>query len=77
VRSEVLTGQPVRDQKFQFSQPLPTTTLREIALTEIVGRGRVELVEKPWEGNRYTAVVRITDNSPGEGQYTFKLAWRR
>jgi len=77
VRSEVLSGQQVRDQRFQFSQPLPTATLREIALTEIVGRGKVELVEKPWEGNRYTAVIRITDNSPGEGQYTFKLAWRR
>jgi len=77
VRSEVLSGQPVRDQRFQFSQPMPTGSLREIALTDVSGRGKVELVEKPWEGNRYTAVVRITDNSPGEGQYSFRLTWRR
>jgi hypothetical protein len=57
VRAEVLSGQPIRDQRFQFSQPLPTGNLRDLSLIDVSGRGKVELVEKPWEGNRYTAVV--------------------
>lgn len=77
VRVENLSGQPMRDQYFKFSGPIPISSLREIDLVESVGRGRVELVEKPWDGNRYTAVVRISDSSNGSGQYSFKLAWHR
>jgi len=77
VRVENLSGQPLRDQYFKFSGPIPTSNLREIDLVESVGRGRVELVEKPWDGNRYETVVRISDSSNGSAQYSFKLAWRR
>jgi len=77
VRVENLSGQPLRDQTFHFSGPMPTSNLREVSLVESLGRGRVELIEKPWDGNRYTAVVRISDSSSGSGQYSFKLAWRR
>jgi len=77
IRVENLSGLALRDQSFRFSGPIPTMNLREISLVESVGRGRIELVEKPWDGNRYTAVVRISDSSNGSGQYSFKLAWRR
>jgi len=77
VRVENLSGQPLRDQSFRFSGPIPISGLRDIDLVESVGRGRIELVEKPWDGNRYTAVVRISDSSNGSGQYSFRLAWRR
>jgi len=77
VRVENVAGQALRDQSFRFSGPMPTSNLREISLLESVGRGRIELVEKPWDGNRYTAVVRISDSSNGSGQYSFKLAWHR
>lgn len=77
VRVENLSGQPLRDQSFKFSGPIPTSSLRDISLVESVGRGRVELVEKPWDGNRYEAVVRISDSSNGSAQYSFKLAWHR
>ena len=77
VRVENLSGQPLREQSFRFSGPLPVSDLREVVLTESVGRGRIELVEKPWNGNRYEAVVRISDSSNGSGAYSFTLAWRR
>jgi hypothetical protein len=77
VRVENLSGQPLRDQTFRFSGPMPTSNLKDVNLVESLGRGRVELVEKPWDGNRYTAVVRISDSSSGSGQYGFKLAWHR
>jgi hypothetical protein len=77
IRVENLSGLALREQSFRFSGPIPMMNLREISLVESFGRGRIELVEKPWDGNRYTAVVRISDSSNGSGQYSFKLAWRR
>ena len=77
VREEDIAGRPIRGERFQFSQPLPASRLRTLELTEINGRGQVELVEKPWEGNRWMAVVRITDPRPGVGRYSFKLVWTR
>ena len=77
VRVENVSGLPLRDQVFKFSEPIPIEHMRDIDLVETVGRGKVELVEKPWDGNRYTTVVRITDYNNGSGQYSFKLAWRR
>ena len=77
VREEDLAGRPIQGERFQFSQPLPSARLRFLELTEVSGRGYVELVEKPWEGNRWTAVVRITDRAPGNGRYSFKLVWSR
>jgi hypothetical protein len=77
VRVENVSGQPLRDQVFKFSEPIPIANVRDMDLVETVGRGKVELVEKPWEGNRYTTIVRITDYNSGAGQYSFKLAWHR
>ena len=77
VRVENLSGQPLRDQAFKFTEPIPISNIRDIDLVESVGRGKIELVEKPWDGNRYTTVVRISDYNSGSGQYTFKLAWHR
>ncbi len=77
VREEDLAGKPLRGERFEFSQPLPSTRLRSIELRDVSGRGEVELIEKPWEGNRYTAVVRISDRQSGNGRYSFKLVWRR
>jgi hypothetical protein len=77
VREEDLAGRPIRGERFFFTQPLPGSRLRSIELTEISGRGLIELVEKPWEGNRYTAVVKITDPRAGVGRYSFKLVWTR
>jgi hypothetical protein len=77
VRVENLSGQPLRDQAFKFTEPIPISNVRDIDLVEAVGRGKIELVEKPWDGNRYTTVVRISDYNSGSGQYSFKLAWHR
>jgi len=77
VRVELISGRPLRGERFRFSQPLPSVALKEIQLTEIEGRAQVELLERPYEGNRYSAVIRITDPRSGDGEYSFKLVWRR
>ena len=77
VRTQVFTGQRSRGERFAFSQPIPTRPLESFQITDIRGRGKIELVEQPWEGNEYTAVVRIQDDSRGAADYAFRLVWRR
>ena len=48
-----------------------------VSLHKVQGRGRVELVQTPNPGNDYVAVVRITDEKSGAGDYEFELSWRR
>lgn len=76
VRSEDFAGRQLRNGRFDLSSPLPSSPT-DIELINVRGRGRVELVEKPWEGNGYTAVVRIEDQRGGEADYSFNLVWRR
>ena len=77
VRAEDIAGRPIASDGYRFSQPLPSGPLRSIEIAEAMGRGRIELVEKPWEGNRWTAVIRISDPQRGPGRYSFTLAWQR
>jgi hypothetical protein len=37
----------------------------------------VVLLERPWQGNDFTAVVRVEDPSGGDDRYHFLLQWRR
>jgi hypothetical protein len=62
---------------FAFSQPLPDRHFESFELVDVQGRGRVDLVEEPWEGNDYTAVVRIEDERGGSAEYSFRLVWTR
>jgi hypothetical protein len=57
VRTEDLAGRALRSDQFSFTQPLPSERVRTISVVDVQGRADVELVEKPWEGNRFTAVV--------------------
>jgi hypothetical protein len=77
VRTQVYSGIPSRGELFTFSQPLPSRPLEAFEIVDVTGRGRVDLVEKPWEGNDYTAVVRVQDDPRGSSDYGFRLVWRR
>src|SRR5688572_2772096 len=77
VRVEDLAGRPLRGDQFSFSQPLPYERVRSIQIVDIQGRGDIELVEKPWEGNKFTAVVIISDPQRGASSYSFRLVWSR
>jgi hypothetical protein len=77
VRVADLAGRPIRGDSFRFSQPLPAERLKSIEIAEVSGRGVVELVEKPWEGNKFEAVVLISDPQRSSSYYRFTLSWSR
>lgn len=41
----------------------------QVAVNMRQGRGRVEVVQQPNAGNRWTAIIRISDPQPGYGHY--------
>ena len=74
---ETLAGQRAKDAGTECSQPMPSgSALADIQFKGIDGRGRVELIEKPDSGNRYTAKVRIEDSKGGGEEHHFRLSWR-
>jgi len=75
--AEVISGQPVKVERFRFSQPLPAVVPREIDLAREDGRGSVVLIERPSSGNAYTAVIRVDDPKGGDDRYHFRLIWKR
>jgi len=77
IEVEYLSGRPMDEIRYRFSQPLPVQELEEVKLEGIDGRGAVRLIEWPNAGNRYTAKVRIQDEKSGAAMYRFKLVWRR
>jgi hypothetical protein len=77
VRAEDLAGRPLRGDQFSFSQPVPYERVRSIQVVDVQGRGDIELVEKPWEGNKFTAVVILSDPQRGASTYSFRLVWSR
>ena len=77
VAFETLAGQRAKDGGTECSQPMPSgSALADFEFKGIDGRGRVELIERPDSGNRFTAKVRIEDSKSGGEEHHFRLSWR-
>jgi len=77
VFAEAESGRPSEVERFSFSQPLPATKMRDVRVEQKDGRGEVTLLEIPWDGNGYTAVIRVSDPKGGDDRYHFRLTWTR
>jgi hypothetical protein len=77
IRYEVLSGAPFQDPSISYSEPLPAAPLRSLRLVKQEGRGQVQLVEQPSEGNGYTVRVRIDDPARAGAVYRVRLEWER
>lgn len=77
IEVEYLSGRPMDEIRYRFSQPIPGEELDEVKLEDVEGRGSVRLLEWPNSGNRFTAKIRIQDDKPGASSYRFKLLWKR
>lgn len=74
---ESIGGRPADVHGFDFSQPLPGGRLSRIGIRDKDGRGEITLLEQPWEGNGYLAVIQISDTKGGDAKYRFRLNWAR
>lgn len=74
-RTEVLKGQPVVPEHFDFQRELPRRQNTDVSVRRIRGRGRVELVEYPSRGNGFKLVFEIDDSSGGADNYEVEVGW--
>ena len=77
VMAENTAGRPIGVESFSFSQPVPASRVRDMGVEKKDGRGKVVLLERPWEGNHYLAVIEISDPKRGDDRYHFRVKWRR
>lgn len=72
-----LAGQPVKVERFRFTQPLPSRGQISISVEKKDGRGTVELVQSPSRDNAFTARIRVSDPQGGSDRYHWILTWRK
>ena len=77
IEVEYMSGRPMDEIRYRFSQPLPAEELDEVKLEDVEGRGSVRLLEWPNGGNRFTAKIRMQDEKPGASSYRFRMVWKR
>ncbi len=77
VFAETISGRPVEVDRFSFSQPLPTARLSHLEVEKNDGRGKIVLLERPWEGNHFTATLQVSDPKRSDDRYHFRLHWRQ
>lgn len=70
-----LEGASPREVRASFSAPIPRAPVN-VALISTIGRGPIQIVQKPAAENGYTTIVRVDDSQKsGEKRYEFTLRW--
>ena len=77
VLAESTGGRPLEVERFSFTQPVPSSRVGDMGVERKDGRGQVVLLERPWEGNHFMAVVEISDPKGGDDRYHFRLTWKK
>src|SRR3569833_1331348 len=75
VRTSAAHGAYAKNVTYRVDDPLPMAPVH-VWLTDITGRGSVEVLREPTADNNYTAVIRLKDPQSGRGYYSFNLNWR-
>ena len=71
-----LSGKSVKNVRADLARGgLPRNEV-QVFVTDLNGRGTVNVVQQPSSYNNYTAVIRVYDPRPGYGDYSFDLNWR-
>ncbi len=70
-----IAGQAATPGAFSFTAPLPTAEAAVRAI-KIDGRGtKVSVVQQPNSANEFTAIVEISDDKGGAGEYLIEIVW--
>ena len=72
--TKVISGRGIDNQRFRVWQPLPQGPVHA-CITNVQGRGSIQVIQQPHEDNDFTAIVQIDDPQPGRGVYSFDLGW--
>ena len=75
VAIHTISGRDARDDGSECNAPMPDHDVVGFQF-EVMESGKgIRLVAEPSRRNNFAAVVRVHDNSTGEGRYHFRLSW--
>lgn len=70
-----IAGQAASTGPFSFTAPLPNAEVAVRAI-KLDGRGtKVSVIQQPNSANEFTAIIEITDERGGAGEYLIEIAW--
>lgn len=75
VAVRVFRGNAAYDEGSTCTAPLPSGPMSNLDVDKTDGRGRVEVISRPDQGN-VPLVVRISDTSGGADRYVIRLRWQ-
>jgi hypothetical protein len=75
VSAERIDGEPLYNERAEFSAALPGESDREVRVAKVRGRGSVNLIEKPSSSNGYRLVFEVSDGEPGADDYQTDVSW--
>jgi hypothetical protein len=73
--SEVIEGGPVQGERAEFIRTFPGRSDVRPIVRKVRGRGRIDIVEYPSDGNSYQFVFEINDPEAGADNYEVEVAW--
>jgi len=75
--AEAVRGRAIVTKMAMLNGALPTSSpASAVEVTKGLGRGNVELLERPSRENNYTVVIRVRDDQSGSDQYRIHLTWQ-
>ncbi len=69
-------GEAPRDSGSSATGALPAHAPEGLEITQLSGRQRLEVIERPSAKNDWSLVLRIDDRPEGEDEYHVRLGWR-
>jgi hypothetical protein len=74
VRSYAMSGQPLSNVRFNFSEALPRRAVN-VTVDRRDGRGDVRVIQQPNRSNNFTAIIEVRDTRGGADNYSLDVNW--
>lgn len=71
---KTITGRTAAPGNHSFTARLPRVPVTVVA-ARVEGRGRIAVIQQPSAENDFTAIVEITDDRGGAGEYLLDMSW--
>ncbi len=71
---KTVTGRAAAPGNHSFTARLPRVPVTVVG-ARVEGRGRIAVIQQPTAENDFTAIVEITDDRGGAGEYLLDISW--
>lgn len=74
LETKTLSGKAMPEGSYSFTAKLPDSE-KNISVTKIEGRGKINVLQQPTAENNYTAIIEVHDDRGGVSDYLLNIWW--